>query len=64
MFYLIRVIDTSLKGAPFRNFVIFSRDLPSAVSFANRSFGSACVASVEPVDTLTFLPRDAEYMKV
>lgn len=63
MFYLLRIMTTETKGPFFRNYIIYSRDLPSAVEFAKRAFGDGSVGSVEPVDSASFLPPGTEYLE-
>lgn len=63
MFYLLRIMTTAVRGPFFRNIIIYSKDLPSATEFANRAFGQGSVASVEPIDSLSCLPKDSEYLE-
>lgn len=63
MFYLLRIMTCEVKGPFFRNYIIYSRDLQSAVEYANRLFGTGSVGSVEPVDSMSFLPKDSEYIR-
>lgn len=61
-FYLVRVMTCAIKGPCFHNYVCGADDIVTARDFANQRFGIESVASVENVEDVSLLPKDASYI--